>query len=142
MGRGSRADASDALDVILIDTSAWIEFLRDTGSPVCERVDALMDSEIAVCDPVRMEILAGARSEAHLADLRGLLARATLLPTSTVHYEQAAGLYRSARSEGLTVRTLIDCLIAAIAIDHAVPLLQADRDFAALASISPLVLDN
>ena len=44
----------------MIDTSAWIEFLRDTGSPVCDRVDALVEGEFAVCEPVVMELLAGA----------------------------------------------------------------------------------
>ena len=59
--------------MILIDTSAWVEFLRDTGSVVCNRVDSLLDSEIATCHPVRMEVLAGARDERHLHDLRRLL---------------------------------------------------------------------
>ena len=44
--------------MILVDTSAWIEFLRDTGSPVCTPVDELLADEIAVCDAVRMEVLA------------------------------------------------------------------------------------
>ena len=68
--------------MILVDTSAWIEFLRDTGSAVCNRVDVLIENEIAVCDAIRMEVLAGARNERHLRSLRGLLARATVLPTS------------------------------------------------------------
>ena len=128
--------------MILIDTSAWVEFLRDTGSPVCERVDALLDDDIATCDPVRMEVLAGARSEAHLADLRALLARATVLPTTAVHYDQAAVLFRSARASGLTVRRLVDCLIAAVAMDHDAPLLQSDRDFAAISQVSALRLER
>ncbi|MGH9087184.1 MAG: hypothetical protein ACRDYZ_03600 [Acidimicrobiales bacterium] len=45
--------------MILVDTSAWIESLRDTGGAVCARVDALLDDEIATCHPVRMELLAG-----------------------------------------------------------------------------------
>jgi predicted nucleic acid-binding protein len=52
--------------LILIDTSGWVEFLRDTGSPVCERVDVLLGGDVATCDPVRMELLAGARDERHL----------------------------------------------------------------------------
>ena len=44
--------------MILIDTSAWVEFLRDTGSGVCERVEELLDADVATCDPVRMEVLA------------------------------------------------------------------------------------
>ena len=52
--------------MILIDTSAWVEFLRNTGSPVCDLVDELLAHEIAICDAIRMEVLAGARDESHL----------------------------------------------------------------------------
>lgn len=124
--------------MILIDTSAWIEFLRDTGSPACHQVDMLLEAEAATCDPVIMEVLAGARDDAHLRLLRGMLSRAALLPTTSVHYEHAAALYRQARLSGLTVRKHIDCLIAAIAIDYDVPLLHADHDFDALARTSAL----
>jgi len=126
--------------VILVDTSAWIEFLRDTGSPVCEHVDALLAGEFASCDSILMELLAGARDDTHLRNLRALLARATVLPTQSAHYERAAMLYRQARVTGLTVRTHIDCLIAAVAISHDVPLLHADQDFDALATVSTLRL--
>ena len=53
-----------------------------------------------MCEPVRMEVLAGARDEQHLSDLRGLLARATLIPTGATDYEEAAALYRICRREG------------------------------------------
>ena len=49
----------------LVDTSAWIEFLRDSGSPVCEHVDALLAEDLATCDPILMEVLAGARKDTH-----------------------------------------------------------------------------
>jgi predicted nucleic acid-binding protein len=119
--------------MILIDTSAWIEFLRDTRSDVCDSVDRLLDGEIAVCDPVRMEVLAGARSDEHLRDLRGLLARASIVATEPSDHEEAAALYRSCRRGGETVRTLIDCLIAAVAIKANIPVLHADADFDVLA---------
>lgn len=119
--------------MILVDSSAWIEFLRDTGSPVCEEVDRVLDHELAICDPIRMEILAGARDEPHLRSLRGLLARATVLPTSPGDYEAAASLYRTCRRRGETVRKLIDCLIGAVALREDVPVLHADVDFDVLA---------
>ena len=128
--------------MILLDTSAWIEFLRDTGSPVCQRVDEVLADDIATCDPVRMEVLAGARSDTHLRELRGLLARAVSLQVTPAHYELAATLFRSARQEALTVRRLNDCLIAAVAITHEVPLLHADRDFDALVHVSDLMVDT
>ncbi len=124
--------------MILIDTSAWVEFLRDTGSPVCVRVEELLDGDIAVCDPVTMEVLAGARNDHHLQQLRGLLARSTHLPTTAMHYEEAAGLFRTCRRGGGTVRKLIDCLIAAVAIRNQVAVLHADNDFTILSAHTPL----
>lgn len=128
--------------MILIDTSAWVEFLRDTGSPTCLRVDEVLADEIATCHPVRMEVLAGARDERHLQDLRGLLARAAVVPTLPTDYEEAAMLYRTCRRRGETVRKLIDSLVAAHAIRMQLPLLHADNDFAVLARHTPLVVDR
>ena len=128
--------------MILIDTSAWIEFLRDTQSSVCERVDRLLGSRIATCDAVRMELLAGARDQEHLEQLRRLLARATLLPTESIDFDTAAAVYRSCRSQGKTVRKLIDCLIAAVAMRSNVALLHMDQDFTAIAAATELRIDN
>jgi predicted nucleic acid-binding protein len=124
--------------VIVVDTSAWIEFLRDTSSPVCNAVDALLAAEIAICDAISMEVLAGARDEHHLAQLRGLLGRATMLTTTSADYDHAAALYRTCRRQGETVRKLIDCLIAAVAIGADAELLHADPDFATLTRHTPL----
>ncbi len=127
--------------MILIDTSAWVEFLRDTGSSVCDRVEAVLEKDIATCDPIRMEVLAGARDEWHLAGLRRLLARATVLPTVPVDHEEAAALYRLCRRRGETVRSLTDCLIAAVAIRAEVTILHHDRDFKVLARHTALRID-
>ena len=127
--------------MILVDTSAWIEFLRDTGSPICQRVDDLLATEIATCDVVRMEVLAGARDEQHLQQLRRLLARASTLAMEPVDYEAAAALYRTCRQRGHTVRKLIDCLIAAVAIRGNLPVLHRDADFDILAQHTPLQVD-
>ena len=126
--------------MILIDASAWVEFLRDTGSPACTRVDELLGGDFATCQPIRMELLAGARDDRHLDQLRGLLARAVLLATPPAHYEMAAALYRTCRRHGVTVRRLIDCLIAAHAIDAGIALLHDDVDFEALARCTALEL--
>jgi predicted nucleic acid-binding protein len=127
--------------LILVDTSAWIEFLQDTGSPVCERVDGLLASKIATCDAIRVEVLAGARDDAHARQLARLLERATLLPTESVDFEAAATIYRRCRAEGRTVRKLIDCLIAAVAIRASAALLHRDADFTAIAAATELSID-
>ena len=127
--------------MILVDTSAWIEFLRDTGTPICQRVDDLLTTEIATCDAVRMEVLAGARDRQHLQQLRRLLARASTLPAEPVDYDAAAALYRTCRQRGHTVRKLIDCLTAAVAIRGNVPVLHRDADFDILAQQTTLQID-
>ena len=119
--------------MILIDTSAWIEFLRNTGSSACVLVDEVLAEEVAICDPVRMEVLAGARDESHLSTLRSLLARTLHIETLASDYDDAAALYRRCRRQGETVRRSIACLIAAVAIRTSAPILHSDQDFEVLA---------
>ena len=126
----------------MIDTSAWAEFLHDTGSTVCARVDGLVGGEIAVCEPFRMEVLAGAGDKRHLNDLRRLLARGTLVPTEATDYEEAAALYRVCRRSGETVRKMIDSPIASVAIRADTPVLHMDTDFDVLARHTPLRIDR
>ncbi len=128
--------------MILIDTSAWIEFLRDTGSPTCNRVDRVLGGEIATCDAVRMEVLSGARDEQHLQSLRRLLARAAAIPIEPADYDEAAALYRLCRREGETVRRMMDCLIAAVAIRADAAVLHNDTDFDTLARHAGLRFDR
>ncbi len=127
------------MDLILVDTSAWVEYLRGTDSPahVATRT-ALLGDALATCDAVRMELLAGARSERHARDLNSLLARAVSLDTAATDYEFAASIYRQCRRGGETPRSLIDCLIAAVAIRTGTPVLHTDRDFDMIARHSPL----
>lgn len=124
--------------MILIDTSAWIEFLRNTGSPACEQVQSALLGEFATTDPIRMELLAGARDEQHLQQLRRLLARGVNLRIRPLDYDQAATLYRQCRTRGETVRKLIDCLIAAVAINNGAAILHQDTDYEVLKRYTPL----
>lgn len=126
----------------LIDTSAWVEFLRDTGSRACVRVDKLLAGDVATCHSIRMEVFAGARDEQHLLALRRLLARAVILPTRPADFEMAGALYRQCRRRGETVRKLMDCLIAAHALREHLPVLHADADFEVLARHAGLRLDG
>lgn len=129
--------------MIVVDTSAWVEFLRATGSNVDRRLAKAMrlGQELGVVDVVRLELLAGARDDDAANDLRRLLARFTALPAASPgDHEAAASLYRNARRSGSTVRSLLDCLVAAVALRIGAPVLARDRDFVVLAEISPLRL--
>lgn len=126
----------------LIDTSAWIEYLRKTGSPVNEEVKQLIKRRHYICDAVFMEVLAGARDETHGQLLKRLLLRAQVLETTPIDYENAAKIYRTCRQIGITVRAQIDCLIAAVAIRTNTPLLHQDVDFVAISRVTNLQLHS
>ena len=129
--------------MILADTSAWVEFDRATGSAVDVALRAAIAgaSELAVTEPVLMEMLAGARNEARAHDLRELLTSFTWVAADPVaDFEGAARIYRQCRAAGFTPRGLLDCMIACIAIRSGADLLTADRDFERMATIVPLRL--
>jgi hypothetical protein len=128
---------------VLVDTSAWVEYLRGTGSArnVWVRQALTEERPLGWTDPILYELTAGARSRERARDLRSLLMRGPMFAVAGLQdWEDAALLYRSARSRGLTVRSSIDCLIAAVALRTGNAILALDRDFGALAQVSELEL--
>ncbi|HEX2047482.1 MAG TPA: PIN domain-containing protein [Acidimicrobiales bacterium] len=101
----------------LVDT-AWVEFLRATGSATHRAVRRLLldDQPAHTTDVVVTEVLAGARNDDHRDRLRRLLARCEHVPVEGLDdFETAADLYRVCRAGGEPVRALTDCLIAVVA---------------------------
>jgi predicted nucleic acid-binding protein len=130
--------------VIVADTSAWVDFLRKTGSAVHMRLQELLAKRqpVAVTEVVIMEVLAGARSVRHAAELRAHLLSFPVLRLNGIDgFDEAAALFRACRAGGETVRELTDCLVAAPTIAAGATLLQADRDFEVLARHTPLRLE-
>jgi predicted nucleic acid-binding protein len=131
--------------VILVDTSAWVEYDRATGSRVDQRLTDLIAAEgpLAVTAPVIMEVVAGARSDDRETDLRRLLLRFTLLDFDAVaDFDAAATIYRGCRRAGVTPRGMVDCMIASVAQRHRATLLAADMDLNRVATIVGIDLDD
>lgn len=131
--------------MILVDTSAWVEYDRATGSSVDVRLTELITDtdEVAVTEPVMMEVLAGARDDRREQDLRRLLDRFELVRFDPfVHFFGAVRIYRNCRRVGVTPRGLVDCMIAAVASGTATPVLAHDRDFTRIAEVIDLRLDE
>ena len=129
--------------MILVDSSAWIEFQRATGSPADRKLTEAIETNepLATTGIVTLEILAGARDEKHEIELRRLLARCQFLPLEEPSdHEAAAALYRACRRSGATIRRLPDCLIATVAIRNRAELLHCDSDFDAIAQRAPLTV--
>jgi len=127
--------------VILVDTSAWIEFLRGTDDPVVAQLTALIEAgaELTLTEPIVMELLAGATTARLEQTVAVLVDGLPMTPVDArLDYRAAAGLYVVSRRNGRPIRSLVDCLIAAVAIRRGLSVLHRDRDFDFLAEISPL----
>jgi predicted nucleic acid-binding protein len=128
---------------VLVDSSAWVEYLRRTGTAEHHRVrDLVESSQDATTDPVMLEVVGGGRSVTMTRALSRLLARSQYLPQRP--HEDVLGaidIYQRCRVSGETVRSLNDCLIAAIAIRNDTPVLHRDRDFEVMARHTPLRID-
>jgi hypothetical protein len=127
---------------VIADTSAWVEYLRGTGSPthLALRRQIEKGGPVLVPELVVMELLAGAADARSAGQLRRLLHSFDVVSLAPlVDSERAAALQRQCRAGGRTVRNMVDCLIAAVAIRIGEPVLHQDRDFDSLAALTELV---
>ncbi|WGW10649.1 PIN domain nuclease [Saxibacter everestensis] len=121
---------------MIVDTSAWIEYFQGTDSLANHRIyDSIRDdAHIVVPELVMMELSIGTTDEAAAARRKRFLRRFDIIPIAPLRdTEAAATIHRRCRRSGETVRNLIDCTIAAVAIRLGYPVLHRDRDFSAIA---------
>ena len=128
--------------MILVDTSVWVEHLRGTGSRAHLALRELAVAEpagVAVCEPIAMELLAGPtdpftvrRIEQQLGTLEDLAVDAAQ------DFRAAATLAREVRRSGHSVRSVTDCLIAAVALRHDAEVWHCDEDYVRIAAVSDL----
>ncbi|HEU4935464.1 MAG TPA: PIN domain-containing protein [Vicinamibacterales bacterium] len=128
--------------MVLVDTSVWIEVFRKSA-----RVDleSLVDfDDVVTCLPVIQEVLQGFDSESAFMRARESMLALPIVesPLRVDVYFQSVDLYRSGRRAGFTIRSSVDCVIAACAIRHQLEVLHHDRDFDSIARISPLRARN
>ena len=123
--------------MVLVDTSIWIELLRCDGLDLESLIDF---EEIVTCPPVVQEVLQGIRDPAAHAVAREAMLALPMVdsPMPLAVYLEAADLFRTARRAGFTVRSSVDCLIAACAQRHSLAVLHRDRDFDALAKVAAI----
>lgn len=124
--------------MVLVDSSVWIEVFR---KPTGIRLEDLVDfDEVVTCLPILQEVLQGFRDPRAFALARDAMLALPVVesPLPVEVFLEAADLYRSARRGGLTVRSGVDCVIAACALRHDLAVLHRDRDYSLLARVSNL----
>ena len=117
--------------MILVDTSAWIDFFRNRGR-LAARVDELLaENEVALCGPILTELGRGLRSARERTHVLELLRGCHHLAQPQDLWREAGELGALLGRRGATVKSM-DLLIAVYALAHGVPVLTADSDFAAI----------
>jgi len=123
--------------VILVDTSVWIELLNGQHGPRITEEELLT---FATCGPVVQEVFEGLREHPWVQAFREVFLALPALndPLSIGTFVAAAEIYRQGRRRRYTIRSSTDCLIAAIALDHKIPVWHKDRDFESIARFTSL----
>ncbi len=116
---------------VLVDTTVWIDFFRGVDSPKGRILEQCIQNreDLCCCGFVLTEVLQGIRDEKELRYTKRLFEGLVYLSDDRSTFELAATLYRELRGKGVTIRNSIDCLIAAVVMQHGVALLENDRDF-------------
>lgn len=124
--------------MILVDTSVWIAVFRAREPLALEKLVSI--DEVVTCLPVVQEVLQGFRLERAFREARDAMLAMPIVesPAEETLFLEAAQLFRAGRRRGLTIRSSVDCLIAACALRHDLPVLHCDRDYELLAQVCPL----
>ena len=126
--------------MVLIDTTVWIDFFANRSESHVAALQELIENEgdLCLCGIILSEVLQGIRSDADYIDTKDYLADLIFQPMRQATFVRAAELHRSLRKRGVTIRKPVDCMIAAVAVDHDIRLLHNDRDFDYIAKHSKL----
>jgi predicted nucleic acid-binding protein len=123
--------AQETLLMLLVDTTVWIDFFASRELPHVRLLeDALLqDDDICICGVILTEVLQGIRDDKDYRKITKRFQSLVFLPMTPETFILSADIYRLLRKKGITIRNAVDCMIAAVAIEHRVPLLHNDRDY-------------
>ena len=125
----------------LVDTSVWVGYLRGNATPQVRTLRRLLEGDqiVGVAPIILQEVLQGADSDERFEKwckyFAGLCCYVPRDPVASCI--EAARMYQLCRRAGKTPRSSNDCLIARIAVEYSLVLLHDDRDFEAIAAVTP-----
>jgi predicted nucleic acid-binding protein len=124
------------LTMVLVDTTVWVDLFGGRATPEVAQLERLLGEEVdlCTCGVILTEVLQGIRDDAEHRRTLSRFEAFLYLPMDRETFVRAADLYRSLRRRGITIRKPVDCMIAAVAMEHDVALLHRDRDFDPIAA--------
>ncbi len=123
--------------MMLVDTSVWIDFFAARNTAQVELLESTIDQrvDLCLCGVILTEVLQGIRDDKQYMQTESVLSNLIYLPMDQSTFPLAANIYRTLRSRGITIRNSVDCMIAAVCIEHKADLLHNDRDFDYIADV-------
>lgn len=126
--------------MVIVDTSVWIDFLKGRETQEVEKLEELLSEEtdIFITGLIVQEILSGIKAKMDREQLRTELGHFMLINPSLDTHVQAAEIFDGCKRKGYTIRSIIDCLIASLALEYDLTLLENDKDYSCIAGVFPL----
>ena len=125
--------------MILVDTSVLIDFFKGQKSNQSQRLESILQQDVpfGINSFIFQEVLQGAKSEKEYKTLKKYLETQKFyhLKDPVDSYAKAARIYFNCKKKGITIRSIIDCLIAQTALEHDLFLFHNDKDFNAMATV-------
>ena len=117
--------------MVMVDTTVWIDFFSGKSQQHVKILENLITerNDVSICGIILTEILQGIREDTAYKKTKQLLGNLIFLPMQYSSFVLAAEIYRKLRRKGITIRKTMDCMIAAVAIEHDISLVHNDRDF-------------
>lgn len=117
--------------MVMVDTTVWVDFFSGKPTPKVEMLEHFLTEgeDICICGVILTEVLQGIREDADYNKTLSRFDSFLFLDMNRRTFVKAAQLYRTLRWRGITIHKAVDCMIAAVAIEHNIPLLHNDKDF-------------
>ena len=114
---------------ILVDTSIWIDYLKNKSSRIAEKVDGmLMKDEVCVPRIVIAELIQGAKSEREVSVIEEFVGAFNIIDQGEDTWIKAGKLSFTLKKKGRNIN-LSDCYIAVIAQEHDCHIFTLDAHF-------------
>lgn len=119
------------MSMVLVDASAWIEYLRSGEGPLSDRLEKLLEeNRAALCGIAIAEVRQGLRPHEE-RDVLDLFDTLPYLETTREDYDAAGALLAGLRRGGVTL-PVMDGLMAQLALRHEVALLENDKHYSSV----------
>jgi predicted nucleic acid-binding protein len=117
--------------MVIVDTSVWIDFFAGKPQAYVKTLEELIINreDLCICGIILTEVLQGIRNDSEFKKTKNLFDSLLLLPMQYSTFLRSAEIYRTLRKKGITIRKSVDCMIAAVALEHDIAILDHDKDF-------------